>query len=165
MLMNNKVYLLIGGNLGDREAYLQGACNQLNERCGTITKTSGIYETAAWGFTDQPSFLNQAIELSTSLSAPGLLCEILSIEKLLGREREVKFGPRLIDIDILFYNTDVFKEEHLTIPHPELQNRQFALEPLNELAPELVHPVLGKTIAQLLQDCGDRLSVKKFTGV
>lgn len=157
----SKAYLMIGGNLGDRKENLQQAIILIRKSCGPLIKISSLYETAAWGLVDQPSFLNQALEISTSLSAIELLSSILSIEKDMGRTRTEKLGPRLIDIDILFFNDEVHDLPHLKIPHPELQNRRFVLTPLAEITPQLQHPVLKKNIAQLLEECPDNLEVIK----
>jgi 2-amino-4-hydroxy-6-hydroxymethyldihydropteridine diphosphokinase len=159
----NKAYLLTGGNMGDRKARLQHAEHLLNEHCGKITASSSVYETAAWGKTDQPAFLNQALELSTTLNAKQLIRKILKLEKMMGRERKEKYGPRIIDIDILLFNDEVLDIPFLIVPHPELQNRRFALLPLNEIAKDSIHPVLKKTIWQLLKDCSDKLDVKKIS--
>ncbi len=158
-----KAYLLTGGNLGDREKNLMKAIDNINLYCGTVLSASSIYETAAWGITDQPSFLNQALKIKTGLTARQLMRRILKVEKLMGRIRDEKYGPRLIDIDILIYNDEVHNYKLLKLPHPELHNRRFALLPLNEIAPELVHPVLKKTITELLEDCKDQLEVKKYS--
>ena len=158
----NKAYLLIGGNEGERLHYLEQAKKEIEQSCGEISLQSSIYETAAWGIRDQPSFLNQAIMIQTQHNADKLMDEILSIEEKLGRIRKEKYGPRTIDIDILFFNEDIINLSHLRIPHPELQNRRFALVPMNEIAPELVHPGLHKTIMQLLKECKDPLDVKKI---
>lgn len=158
----NNVYLLIGGNVGDRRENLQQAIIALNQTCGEIVRQSAIYETAAWGKTDQQAFLNQALLLVTRFTAPELLQHTLEAENLLGRVRQERYGPRIIDIDILFFNNDIVREPALTIPHPEVQNRRFALVPLHELAPGLVHPVLQKTIHELLEECKDELEVKEW---
>jgi 2-amino-4-hydroxy-6-hydroxymethyldihydropteridine diphosphokinase len=158
----NNVYLLIGGNVGNRPENLQRAIITLDQTCGHIVHQSAIYETAAWGKTDQQPFLNQALLLVTRFTASELLQHTLEAEKLLGRIRQERYGPRIIDIDILFFNNDIVREPDLTIPHPEVQNRRFALTPLHELAPELVHPVLGKTIQELLEECKDELEVKEW---
>jgi len=162
MTIMNKAYLLIGGNLGNREENLSKAVDLINEQCGNITKTSSLYETAAWGVTEQPLFLNQALEISTSLNAKQLMRKALAIEKTMGRVRKEKFGPRIIDIDILFYENEVHDLSFLKIPHPELQNRRFVLVPLAEINSEFQHPVLKKTVAQLLEECPDNLEVKKI---
>lgn len=159
----NKAYLLTGSNLGDREQYLATARSLINKQCGTIVTASSLYETAAWGKTDQPSFLNQALELETSLNARQLLRHILKAEKIMGRIRNEKYDPRLIDIDILLFNNEKHNYQFLKIPHPEMQNRRFALLPLAEIAPGIIHPVLNKTINELLKECKDELPVKKYS--
>jgi 2-amino-4-hydroxy-6-hydroxymethyldihydropteridine diphosphokinase len=158
----NKAYLLTGGNMGNRKAMLQQAIQLLNEFCGKVTAESSLYETAAWGKTDQSAFLNQALELTTELNARQLIRKILKVEKLMGRERKEKYGPRIIDIDILLFNDEVCDIHFLKLPHPEMQNRRFALTPLTEIAPGIIHPVLKKTIKDLLKDCPDTLEVKKI---
>ena len=157
-----KAYLLIGGNLGDRLHNLAGARMLIEKECGNISKRSSIYETAAWGMQDQPAFLNQAIELITVMPASDLMSCLLGIEQSLGRIRHEKFGPRLIDIDILLYNNEIHHSPFLKIPHPRLPERRFALKPLAEIAPFLVHPVLHKSISDLLKDCDDPLEVKIY---
>ena len=159
----NKAYLLTGSNLGDREQYLATARSLLHEYCGTIVSASSLYETAAWGKTDQPSFLNQALEVDTPLTARQLIRRILKIEKMMGRIRNEKYGPRLIDIDILLFNNEKHNYQFLKLPHPEMQNRRFALLPLAEIAAGIIHPILHKTIAQLLKECPDELPVKKYS--
>ena len=155
-------HLLIGGNLEDRKENLLTAVSLINEQCGHLTRSSSIYETEAWGKTDQPSFLNQALEISTSLNARQLLRKILKIEKEMGRVRKEKLGPRIIDIDILLYENEIHDLRFLKIPHPEMHNRRFVLVPLVEIAPTLQHPVLKKTIAELLEECPDNLEVTKI---
>ena len=155
-------HLLIGGNLGDRKQNLLTAISLINAHCGALTKSSAIYETEAWGKTDQPSFLNQALEISTSLNARQLMRKILKIEKEMGRVRKEKLGPRIIDIDILLFENEIHDLRFLKIPHPEMQNRRFVLVPLAEINFALQHPVLKKTIAELLEECPDNLEVKKF---
>ena len=159
----NKAYLLTGTNLGDRQENLKAAENLITEHCGIINNKSSIYETAAWGKTEQPSFLNQAIQISASLNAKQLIRRILKIERSMGRVRKEKYGPRIIDIDILFFNDELHDLPFLKVPHPEVQNRRFALQPLSEIAADLVHPVLKKTVTELLRDCPDQLEVKKYS--
>ena len=159
----NKAYLLTGGNMGDRLLNLELAKKEIAIQCGKVTQASSLYETAAWGNTNQPSFLNQALEIKTLLNAKQLIRCILKIEKMMGRTRKEKYGPRIIDIDILLFNTGIYDYTFLKIPHPELQNRRFALLPLAEIAEEMIHPVFNKTIARLLNECTDELEVKKYS--
>ena len=157
-----KAYLLIGGNLGDRLAYLNQARALLALHSGSESGCSAVYETAAWGKEDQSSFLNQALILTTSLTAEELLRNILKAEHEIGRERSEKYGARIIDIDILLFNEEIFDARDLVVPHPQLPNRRFALAPLAEIAPGYVHPVLKKTISELLDECSDPLTVHVF---
>lgn len=158
----NNTYLLLGSNMGNSKASLLKAVVQIEKQIGAVIRQSGLYSTAAWGNTKQPDFLNQVIIVETKLSAPQTMQAILSIEKKMGRIRTVKNAPRVIDIDILFFNKEIIEQEHLSIPHPQIQNRRFVLVPLNQLSPNLKHPVLNKTVHQLLINCPDRLNVKKF---
>ncbi|MGV3529272.1 MAG: 2-amino-4-hydroxy-6-hydroxymethyldihydropteridine diphosphokinase [Flavisolibacter sp.] len=158
----NRAWLLTGGNMGNRGKFLQKAREALELSCGKILKASSLYETAAWGRQDQPAFLNQALLLETQLSAEQLLKRILSIEKELGRERDQKYGPRTLDIDILLFNEEIINNSKLVVPHPQLPLRRFALMPLAEIAADERHPVLEKTIAELLEQCPDPLDVQKL---
>ena len=158
----NKTYLLTGGNEGDRYLNLQQARANIELICGQLLLISSLYETAAWGKTDQADFLNQVLLVNTVLSPRSLLDAIFSIEEKGGRKRTIKNAPRTIDIDILFYNGLVLEESGLTIPHPRIADRRFVLEPLNEISPQFVHPVFGKTIHELLLECKDELAVKKI---
>lgn len=126
-----------------------------------VTQQSSIYESEPVGFLEQPWFLNVVIRIESKLTPRKLLRYCQSIEERLGRKREIPKGPRTIDIDILFYADLVVAEPDLTIPHPEIANRRFVLEPMNEIAPAFVHPVLKKTISELLAQCPDRSIVKK----
>jgi 2-amino-4-hydroxy-6-hydroxymethyldihydropteridine diphosphokinase len=155
-------YLLTGGNLGNRYNNLNEAMLQVQQHCGDILAASGIYETEAWGIKDQNSFLNQALRIETSLEPKELLEQILNIETSMGRLRDKKYGPRLIDIDILFYADRIIKTQDLQVPHPFVHKRRFALQCLAEIAPGLLHPVFNKTISELLQECQDPLKVKKW---
>jgi len=159
----NKAYLLTGSNLGDRIMNLKTAEEMVGQQCGHVMKVSSLYETAAWGNTDQPPFLNQALGIETDLNAKQLIRRILKIEKGMGRIRKEKYGPRIIDIDILLFNQEIYDYLFLKVPHPELQNRRFALMPLAEIAAEIIHPVFNKPISQLLIECKDELDVKKYT--
>jgi 2-amino-4-hydroxy-6-hydroxymethyldihydropteridine diphosphokinase len=158
----NKAYLLTGGNLGNRLNNLIDADKLIEQYCGKIAQRSSVYKTAAWGFTDQPDFYNQALEIETKLSPKELIQQLLKIERQMGRKRDVKLGPRTIDIDILLFNNKIIQQPRLTIPHPRLQERRFALTPLAEIAPGIMHPVLHKTIQQLLSECTDTLDVHKI---
>lgn len=156
----NEVYLLLGSNEGNRGLMLDTAAGAIEKTIGKIVKKSSIYETAAWGKEDQPSFLNQVVFVQTLLDTSGLLRATQSIETALMRQREVKWGQRTLDIDILFFNDAVIHTEQLRVPHPFLQERRFTLVPLKEIAPGLLHPVLHKTIEQLLAACPDPLEVR-----
>ena len=158
----NKAYLLTGGNMGDREDALGKALALIRGYCGNISVTSSIYETAAWGKNDQPSFLNQALEIYTELQPRQLLRQTQKIEKQIGRVREEKYGPRIIDIDILFFNEEIHNYPLLKIPHSEIQNRRFVLVPLAEIAAEFIHPILKKTISELRTICPDKLEVSRI---
>lgn len=158
----NDVFLLLGGNLGDRQSYLRKAIALIESDIAPVIKRSSIYETASWGKTDAPDYLNQVIQIETDLLPVVVLQKILNIETSLGRKREEKWGSRVIDIDILFYGSAIINQPGLHIPHPELHNRRFTLDPLNEIAPNLVHPVLAKTIFQLKSELKDNLIVKKL---
>ena len=158
----NTAYLLLGGNIGHRINNIKTAIRKTEQMIGKVKRQSSVYETAAWGNTAQPDFLNQVIVVETKLAAAPLLNTILLIEEKMGRIRSKKNDPRVIDIDILFFDRMIVNEKHLTIPHPEIPNRKFVLVPLNELSPNLKHPLLKKTIHHLLTICTDQLDVKKF---
>lgn len=161
----NSAYLLTGGNVGDRLQNLTTAAKNIADHCGPVIHASSIYETEPWGNSLQPAFLNQVLMVDTSLSARALLNQILRIEETMGRKRKEKYGPRIIDIDLLFYNSDIIRLPHLHVPHPEMLNRRFVMQPLEEIAPEFVHPVFQLPLKKLLLQCEDKLDVKKFFGV
>ncbi len=158
----NKVYLLLGSNEGERTVWIRKALAILSESSGTISESSAMYETAAWGKSDQPDFLNMVVLLETTKSATAILHDIHEIESTLGRQRTIQWGQRTLDIDILFYNNDIINMPDLVIPHPYLHQRRFTLVPLVDIAPDYMHPVLGKAISQLLTDCPDKLEVRKY---
>ena len=156
-------YLLLGSNQGDREYFLAEAIQRINQLAGKIINKSAVYETAAWGLADQAAFLNQVIQVSTSLSPADLLYQLNLIEEALGRVRKTKWAARVIDIDILYYDDIILQTENLIIPHPHLHERRFTLVPLVELAPDFVHPVFQKSNTNLLAVCPDDLEVKVYT--
>jgi 2-amino-4-hydroxy-6-hydroxymethyldihydropteridine diphosphokinase len=160
--MKKITFLLIGTNLGDRKKNLSIARNAIEVSVGTVIKASSIYQTAAWGKTDQPDFLNQALEVQTALPAEDVLAEILKIEGAMGRKRDQHWGERIIDIDILLFERKIISSSALTIPHPQLQNRRFALEPLAEIGSDVTHPLLQLTIQEMLAQCSDLLEVRRI---
>lgn len=149
--------------MGDSKQYIADAIYMIGEKIGKVEKQSSLYQTASWGKSDQPDFINQAIELRTELNPESLLKSILEIEKLLGRQRSEKWGSRTIDIDILLYEDQIIDDPDLKIPHPFLPERRFALMPLHEIAPDFIHSASGKTIEQLLLELTDELFVKKLS--
>jgi 2-amino-4-hydroxy-6-hydroxymethyldihydropteridine diphosphokinase len=159
----NTAYLLLGSNQGDRQTTIHRAVALLNHEAGTVQQCSKLYETAAWGNTDQPGFLNQAIQLLTTRNPYSLLECIQKIEHSMGRLRIEKWGQRTLDIDILLFNDLVLHSASLLIPHPELPGRRFALQPLCEIAPSFLHPESGLSISHLWEICPDPLPVDLYT--
>lgn len=155
----HSVFLLTGSNLGDRATQLSACIAALQNCAGTVTASSRVYETEAWGKEGLPPHLNQALHLSTTLSPLELLDVIHDIEYRLGRVRQEKWGVRAVDIDIIYYDDNVLNLPQLTIPHPLMQERRFVLQPLCEIAAAYLHPLLRKTTAELLSSCTDPLAV------
>jgi 2-amino-4-hydroxy-6-hydroxymethyldihydropteridine diphosphokinase len=156
------IYLLLGSNMGNSNEQILLAQKEIKAAIGKIIALSSLYSTAAWGNTAQPDFLNQILIVQTNFTASKLLQAVLTIEKKMGRVRTIKNAPRIIDIDILFFNSDILQQKNLTVPHPEIQNRRFVLTPLAELSPNFEHPSLKKTVHQLLIACKDPLNVQKI---
>jgi 2-amino-4-hydroxy-6-hydroxymethyldihydropteridine diphosphokinase len=158
----NIVFLGIGTNLGNRERNLEQAVAGTEKYLGRVLLSSSLYETEPWGFQSADKFLNMVVKIGTNLSPVVLMEKILILESMLGRVRGAEqYASRLIDIDILVYEDLIINDDHLKIPHRLLHERKFVLVPLCEITPEMVHPVLKKTIAELLQICEDRSEVKK----
>lgn len=160
MKMMEGVYLLLGTNLGDRAANLNKALLEISSRIGKVREQSSVYETDAWGKTDQSAFLNMVISVDTLLSPLLILEQISLIEQAIGRIRIEKWRERIIDIDLLYHGSLVVDLPNLKVPHPEIARRRFTLVPLNEIAREFLHPVFLKTQHQLLAACEDPLSVR-----
>ncbi len=156
-----KLVLHLGSNLGDRFKYISIAIFFIKKMIGVVLKRSSYYETEAWGNKNQKDFINQAIVVETNLSPEEVLDSIQKIEYNLGRIKAEKWGARIIDIDIIFYDSEIIKNGDLKIPHPELTNRNFVLIPLNEIIPDFEHPELFKTITKILSECLDSCNVRK----
>ncbi len=146
--MSHIIYLSLGSNLGDRLANLRKAISNLPPKVKPILQ-SPVYETQPWGYSDQPDFLNQCIQAETELEPLDLLAYLKDLEAAIGRKETFRFGPRLIDLDILFYDDLIYDSPNLTLPHPRISERSFILIPLSDIAPELFHPVLRRTVEQL----------------
>lgn len=157
----HKVFLSLGGNLGDRFANLEKALAAITDKIGIVVAVSSIYETKAWGIENQPDFLNQVILVETTLSPMETLETALAIELEMGRVREQKWYTRIIDIDLLFFENEIITSEKLTLPHPFISQRNFVLAPLAEIAPDYIHPVLQTSISHLYRNCEDSLAVSQ----
>jgi len=161
-----KVYLSIGGNLGNREQLIESAREAIAARIGAIKKSSSIYESEAWGFESESNFLNQVLMVETSLSPAAIMLEISYIESKLGRERNGKgYTSRTMDIDVLFYDHLILYTPELIVPHKQLHKRRFILEPLKEIAPDFIHPLFSITINEIAISCTDAGKVWKYEPV
>ena len=162
----NDLYIQLGSNLGDRALTIAKAIELITSACGPVIKESACYETAPWGLANQGMFLNKVIMLQSSTKPFDIIDKLLSIEHILGRKRNgIPNEARVIDIDILFYGDTVIASDILTIPHPRAHLRRFVLIPMNEIAPELIHPVSGLSINSLLESCPDNLDVSIYETV
>lgn len=157
--MTEGIFIALGSNLGDRRLNLQRATELLRVE---ILKSSSLYETEPVGYLDQPWFLNSVILIQTYLSPVDLLRRCQEVEEKLGRKRDIPKGPRTLDLDLLFFNQIILNTPELILPHPAIADRRFVLEPLNEIAPDFIHPVLHKTVSGLFRDCPDQSVVKKL---
>ncbi len=159
----NRVFLSLGSNRGNRQEYLQTAVSALEKKAGKVLKASHIYETEPWKMNDGTNFLNQVILLETSLDTQQIMDLIIETETSLGRIRSTSgYEPRTMDIDILFFNEKAITSPSVTVPHPLISERRFILEPLCELAPNYIHPLLKKSLKQLLADCPDKHTIARF---
>lgn len=157
--MANSVFISLGGNLGNTREIFKNVYAEIQKKLGPITKKSSIYQTAAWGPIPQPDFLNQVLLLSTESMPETVMAILLDIEESLGRIREERWGPRVIDLDILFYEDLIQSTELLQLPHPEIANRKFVLIPLVEIAADKPHPISQKTMSELLAETEDKTEV------
>jgi 2-amino-4-hydroxy-6-hydroxymethyldihydropteridine diphosphokinase len=158
--MKTIVFIGLGSNMGNREAHLKKAVQLISAQVGPVIEQSSVYETKPWGNTTQPDFLNQVIQVITEISPEDCMNQLLQIENSLGRVRSEKWGPRSIDLDLLYYGNQIINSPNLQVPHPGNAYRKFVLIPLTEIAPDFIHPVLHKTHQQLLNECSDGLDVK-----
>ena len=159
----NVAFLCVGGNMGDRLANILEAKRQLISMGCKMEAESGIYQTMAWGIEEAPDYYNQMLKIGTEKNGTELMTTLLDIERSMGRIRtDDRNASRTMDMDILFFNNEIIKSELLEVPHPRLHLRRFVLEPLNEIASELIHPVMNKTIHELLKECTDTSAVKRL---
>jgi 2-amino-4-hydroxy-6-hydroxymethyldihydropteridine diphosphokinase len=157
------VYLGLGSNIGDKKSFIKSAGNEISKLTGTkVIKSSSLYKTEPWGIKNQDYFLNSVLEIETALNPKDFLSELKKIESDLGRIKRHKWYEREIDIDILFFGDLVLTDDFVNIPHPEIQNRNFVLIPMCELNPDFIHPVLNRTVQDLLNDTQDNSKVAKF---
>ena len=156
-----QLFLSLGGNLGNTREIFEGAYPLIEKKIGKISVYSSIYQTEAWGPIPQADFLNQVLLVNTSLKAEACLAEMLEIEREFGRERKERWGPRTLDLDILYYGDQVIAESDLSIPHPRIAERKFILTPLAEIAPTFSDPASRKTMVTLLADCTDKSQVNR----
>jgi len=161
--MEKEAFIGLGTNLGNREENLRKAIDKINMQAGEVVSSSSIYETEPWGFSSKDHFLNMVIGIKTSLKPVDLLKQLLKIEMEAGRVRGTeRYSSRIIDIDLLLYGNEIINKPYLKVPHPLIQERNFVLVPLCDIAAEMIHPVLKKTFAALLEECRDESDVKKF---
>jgi 2-amino-4-hydroxy-6-hydroxymethyldihydropteridine diphosphokinase len=161
--MPSTSFLGIGTNLGDREQNISKSIALINDAIGEVTTTSHIYETEPWGFESENTFLNIVLKVQTELKPVALLRKIHGIENQLGRVRnDTQYSSRIVDIDILFYNNIIINRKNMQIPHPRVSERRFVLVPLCEIEPDGIHPVLGKSFSNMLDECRDDKKVREY---
>lgn len=148
----NRAFIAFGSNLGESREIIDKALSMIESSGCQLINISNIYETEPYGYKDQPNFINGAVEIATDMNCRELLTRLLSIESELGRVRKIHWGPRVIDLDIIFFNDEIYKEKDLIVPHPDMQNRDFVLEPLNDICPKYKHPILGKSVEEMLKE-------------
>ena len=161
--MQRRIYLCIGGNLGEREANLEEALSFIDINFGDVLAVSSIYESEPWGMSDVPNFLNQVVLIQCELSNDQLLSEIVELEEFFGRERSSEgYVSREMDIDVLFIDDEIVETESFKVPHPRMAERRFVLEPLAEIAPDLMHPQLKQSVSEILKACADKGKVTRL---
>ena len=161
--MQRQIYLCIGGNLGEREANLEEAIGFIDINIGDVLGLSSVYESEPWGMTDVPNFLNQVVHIQCELSNEVLVKEIAELEEFFGRERSTGgYVSREMDVDVLFIDMEIVDTETLIVPHPRMTERRFVLEPLTEIAPDLMHPQLKQSVTEILKGCADKGKVTRL---
>lgn len=158
----HKIYLLLGSNQQQPAKQLEHAEKKVDKLIGKVIRKSKIYQTEAWGNVSQPDFLNRVLVVQTTLKATSVLQTILQIEQSMGRIRTKRYAPRVIDIDILFFDKEIIHQSNLKVPHPLLAERNFVLVPLNELSPQFIHPEKNESVHELMKKCKDTLNVKRI---